>query len=472
MTALLALGAPAYAADTDADGLPDDWETQYFGSLSQGDRGDPDGDGYSNLAEYRNGTNPAVAETAPPYLSGVTWESVGAGGGGAQYNPTPAPNNPNLMFGNCDMGGFYRSTDGGRHWQMVDGADVNGVPSYFPDDAGPAFNRQNENIALAPRKMGLARTTDGGLTWTRVGTVDVRAVAFHPGDGSYAVYLTADNRMFESFDYGATWTEETGYAGSVNLYPRDLVIDGTSAKASAVMYVTTASGVYKTADGGATWAQKNAGLPTANVVYLTGGQKTGALVLYASTGSAIYKSTNGAQSWTNASGNLPGGYRYATVAACESNADVAYVGSNEEGGPTVYKTTNGGTTWTLKLIDPSSPKLPGTTTVERDWMTVHYEWAWGEDPHHVVVCPTDPNVVAFSEDGRTWRSDNGGDRWFCCNNEEKTAGSDWWKSTGYEVTNAYGYTIDPRDHNRHYIPLHRHGVSSQRGRRHLVALVG
>ncbi len=38
--------------DTDADGLPDAWEIQYFGNLSQGASGDFDGDGISNLDEY------------------------------------------------------------------------------------------------------------------------------------------------------------------------------------------------------------------------------------------------------------------------------------------------------------------------------------------------------------------------------------------------------------------------------------
>ncbi len=44
--------------DTDADGLADAWETQYFGSLGQTASGDYDGDGKTNLQEYQNGTNP------------------------------------------------------------------------------------------------------------------------------------------------------------------------------------------------------------------------------------------------------------------------------------------------------------------------------------------------------------------------------------------------------------------------------
>ena len=46
-------------SDTDGDGLDDEWETSYFGSLLQSGNGDPDGDGFSNLQERIAGTNPA-----------------------------------------------------------------------------------------------------------------------------------------------------------------------------------------------------------------------------------------------------------------------------------------------------------------------------------------------------------------------------------------------------------------------------
>jgi len=44
--------------DSDSDGLPDDWEKFYFGSLAHKADTDPDGDGVSNLAELLSGTAP------------------------------------------------------------------------------------------------------------------------------------------------------------------------------------------------------------------------------------------------------------------------------------------------------------------------------------------------------------------------------------------------------------------------------
>jgi len=52
------------ATDTDRDGLPDAWEVRYFGSTGVGPDDDADGDGVSNVNEYRAGTNPKDAASA------------------------------------------------------------------------------------------------------------------------------------------------------------------------------------------------------------------------------------------------------------------------------------------------------------------------------------------------------------------------------------------------------------------------
>jgi len=49
--------------DTDSDGLPDDWEQQYFGNLAQSASGDPDNDGLTNLQEYAMDTEPDNDDT-------------------------------------------------------------------------------------------------------------------------------------------------------------------------------------------------------------------------------------------------------------------------------------------------------------------------------------------------------------------------------------------------------------------------
>lgn len=58
-------------SDADDDGLPDWWEQKYFGNLAQGPNGDYDSDGYSNLEEYEDGTNPTVKNAGPGVLSKI-----------------------------------------------------------------------------------------------------------------------------------------------------------------------------------------------------------------------------------------------------------------------------------------------------------------------------------------------------------------------------------------------------------------
>ncbi len=53
-----ARGARQSVSDADGNNLPDAWELQYFGHIGVDPNADPDGDGWTNLQEVQNGTNP------------------------------------------------------------------------------------------------------------------------------------------------------------------------------------------------------------------------------------------------------------------------------------------------------------------------------------------------------------------------------------------------------------------------------
>lgn len=51
--------------DSDGDGLPDSWEQAHFGGLDYAGKDDPDGDYCSNLLEYQSGTDPLDGKSFP-----------------------------------------------------------------------------------------------------------------------------------------------------------------------------------------------------------------------------------------------------------------------------------------------------------------------------------------------------------------------------------------------------------------------
>jgi photosystem II stability/assembly factor-like uncharacterized protein len=44
------------------------------------------------------------------------------GGGGYIQNVVPCPSNPKRFYSYVDVGGVYRSDDGGQNWRMLHGA--------------------------------------------------------------------------------------------------------------------------------------------------------------------------------------------------------------------------------------------------------------------------------------------------------------------------------------------------------------
>lgn len=79
---------PLSAADLDGSGLPDDWETRYFGAHGQDPDADPDGDGIKNKYEAMLGTSPWISQPGPANFRMVqnadrscdfTWEDQSGG---------------------------------------------------------------------------------------------------------------------------------------------------------------------------------------------------------------------------------------------------------------------------------------------------------------------------------------------------------------------------------------------------------
>lgn len=84
-------------ADTDADGLPDDWEDFHFGDLADSAADDHDGDGARNVAEFGAGTHPDDA------ASRLAITAHQRGGGGLTVEFILAPGRSYSLMQSTDL---------------------------------------------------------------------------------------------------------------------------------------------------------------------------------------------------------------------------------------------------------------------------------------------------------------------------------------------------------------------------------
>ena len=120
------------SGDTDHDGMDDDWEMQWFGTLARDGTGDFDGDGVSDLAEFLAGTDPTSADPsqANAFLRVFTVQ--------------PAAGGPATLYWAGAPGRFYRAqykdavTD--VSWTTLSGTPIVNGSTAWLTDPNPATN--------------------------------------------------------------------------------------------------------------------------------------------------------------------------------------------------------------------------------------------------------------------------------------------------------------------------------------------
>lgn len=176
------------------------------------------------------------------------------------------PRDPKIMYagtGDSDANdarglGMYKSTDGGKTWNLLPSTLTNGVFSSVP---AIVITPDNSTI-YAATFAGLQRSKDGGATWEKVLGAGVGA----NNDRIYNIQLGSDKRLYASTTstiYKSTQGGNTGTWTALSGYPTnwtrtEIAVAPTDPNILYAVGSVNGSGsnVYRSADGGATWAQK------------------------------------------------------------------------------------------------------------------------------------------------------------------------------------------------------------------------
>ena len=417
---------------------------------------------------------------------GDSWSVIGAGGGGAMFNPAVSPTNPELAFVSCDMTGSYITENGGSTWRMFN---LRGGVDFF------AFDPRDPKIVYA-NSSALFRSTDAGKTWNAIypppseiaGIVSkgdhasevivtkdstnrkVLALAVDPSDGNKlyaAISIDREIGFYFSDDHAATWTKERILPGGA----KKIFIVPSSPDNSRTIYVAGKNSIAVRRDG--TWTENKGPSGVKMLTEVSGGfdKQQNKFLIYAIAGesyfnpdgdpSGIYFSDNGGETWENRQSGLvsfqiPGAGmpEYRAIATSLNYPSVIYVSYNsfrihkDTTCIGVAKSVDYGRTWTLTWKDRIGPnhKQLAAINMEDGWLNDRFGPSWGENPFSIGVDPNNPDVCYGTDFGRTIKTEDGGKTWKQVYTTKTDSG---WTSRGLDVTTSYQMVFDP------FNPTHR-----------------
>jgi photosystem II stability/assembly factor-like uncharacterized protein len=372
------------------------------------------------------------------------WRSVSFGGGGYTQNVVFCPSKPERLFAYVDVGGVYRSDNGGDTWRMIHG----GLPvgDGYQCVRGLAVDPENPDRLVIgvgnqwTENRGIFLSTDAGESWKKVldaqflGNEQHRSTGFVFARTPEGVLLagTAGDGLWSSTDGGETWKLE----GLEGFNISDIKVDE-----KGVVYVCAkthkmpkgaefAEGFFSRVPGGE-WTSLPAGPD--QIIIGRDGTLTGVFDSW-----DVRSSTDGGRTWESDSEGLPIDQEDAKIGfmsehrfrALASGPDFQLVGSSRG---TPYRRNDGEKTWKKVEREGVEEIFEG-----RPWWGRIQPGKWqhfGAAMGTLAVNPANPD--------NWWMTD-----WYGVY-ESKDAGKNWaLKIDGIEVAVIHCLAQDPTDPGR------------------------
>jgi photosystem II stability/assembly factor-like uncharacterized protein len=415
---------------------------------------------------------------ARPLLAGseVEWRNVGPGGGGWIQSMLASRHGDDAFFVGCDVGGFYRSDDGGKSYAIH----TAGLEDYYVESL--AEHPSDPKILYAGCRSGVYKSTDGGLTWRwlREGFPKLQEYAYSAPVAKVVLDPQAPETVYAAIGQpregrggqGAIYKSENGGVSwrpivrpgqlAPDLLISDLAINPQNARR---MLIATPKGVFASDDGGETWRVSSEGLPAhlrtlrlalspsdPRIVYVSLKGKAGETPWQA----GVYRSEDGGRTWRPRVNGLwqQVGKAGTSDMLCSweselaihpQNPDIVYVGGATWWDATVYRTTDGGQHWTSVF------KFGDQGNARHAWINM-----WGPSVTCLTLSPRHPDTLYFGTSGYIYKTTDGGATWQQRYTQERSDGL--IGGSGLEVTCLHGVFPHPRVKGRVYFGFYDVGL--------------
>ncbi len=407
----------------------------------------------------------------------IEWENIGPGGGGWIECLAVDPRDENIVYSGSDVGGVYKSIDGGATWKISN----DGLMNDFVRDI--KIDPKNPDVIYLATPGGVHKSTNGGKNWIilRNGFPEISEGAFSAPVNTLAIDpvntniiyagiglrgLQGRGQIYKSTDAGSSWV-------LLNLknqiHPQAVIYSICIHPANrSLLFIGTDYGIYVSKDAGRTWHESNEGLPNKNVRAITIG-KAPQYILYLTVWTSskkalvhnggVYRSIDAGKTWQRVYKGLnhfmgvnpePDNSitssttsNYYPIAADPKSSNVCYVADVSWVSGGLYKTIDSGFNW-KRCTERMHFRDYGWIT---QWTTV---------VNSIAISDSNPNIIYIGTSGHIFKTEDAGNSWNQVYSNSSSKGLS--SSRGLEPTCIYSTTIKPGEKDVLYVSYYDLGL--------------